>query len=63
MNVCMTLGRYKGMPPFLAVATTEALFAAVGLFLLAKQNGWWWQLKQLWKKALAQAEADQPKEI
>jgi lipopolysaccharide export system permease protein len=45
----MGLGRHDRLPPFVAAAATEVILGAVGLYLLAISNGWWWQLREVWK--------------
>jgi lipopolysaccharide export system permease protein len=39
-------GRYGRLPPFVAVALPEVVFAAVALHWLAIKNGWYWQLHE-----------------
>jgi lipopolysaccharide export system permease protein len=51
MNVFMAAGRFNRLSPFLAVVSTEVIFGLVGLYLLALRNGWWWQFRQLFKRA------------
>ena len=50
MNIFMAAGKYKGLPPFVAVLATPAIFAVIGLSLMAIKNGWFWQLRDLWQK-------------
>jgi lipopolysaccharide export LptBFGC system permease protein LptF len=50
MNGAMALGKHDRLPPFFSVAVMEVAFGAVGLHLLAMNNGWWWQLRDVWKK-------------
>jgi lipopolysaccharide export system permease protein len=50
MSVFMAMGRFDRLPPFIAAVATEAIFGAIGLYLLASSNGWWWQLYEWWKK-------------
>jgi lipopolysaccharide export system permease protein len=54
MNVFMAAGRFNRMSPFLAVIITEVIFGAIGLHLLAVNNGWWWQLAETGKRWFAQ---------
>jgi lipopolysaccharide export system permease protein len=48
MNVFMAIGRGNRMPPFLAVSTTLVVFGLIGLHLLARSNGWYWQAQEWW---------------
>jgi hypothetical protein len=32
-----------------AASITDLLFGVVGLYLMAVNNGWFWQLRELWK--------------
>jgi lipopolysaccharide export system permease protein len=50
MNVFLAAGKNYRISPFLAVAATQMIFGAIGLYLLASNNGWWWQLRELWKE-------------
>jgi lipopolysaccharide export LptBFGC system permease protein LptF len=50
MSVFLAAGRFNRLPPFIAAVATEAIFGAVGFYLLAMQNGWWWQLLEWWKQ-------------
>jgi hypothetical protein len=34
------------------------VFGGIGFALLARQNGWWWQLREWWKQWQAQRAAD-----
>jgi lipopolysaccharide export system permease protein len=54
MSVFLAAGRFNRLPPFIAAVATEAIFGGVGFYLLAMQNGWWWQLLEWWKKWRAQ---------
>jgi lipopolysaccharide export system permease protein len=56
MNVFMAAGRFNRLPPFIAVIATEVIFGAIGLHLLAINNGWWWQLLEVAKRWKAQWE-------
>jgi lipopolysaccharide export system permease protein len=47
-------GQFNRLPPFIAAVATEAIFGGVGFYLLARQNGWWRQLPEWWKKWRAQ---------
>jgi hypothetical protein len=44
----MAIGRGNRMPPFLAVSTTLVVFGLIGLHLLARSNGWYWQAQEWW---------------
>jgi LPS export ABC transporter permease LptG len=46
----MAMGRHDRLPPLVAASATEVIFGAVGIYLLAANNGWWWQLRELWKQ-------------
>jgi len=50
MNVFLAAGRFNRLSPFMAVAATEIIFGAIGFYLLALNNGWWWQLQEFWKQ-------------
>ena len=54
INFSMTLGKHDRLPAFVSVIIVPALFALVGLYLLAVENGWWWQLTELGKRLLVQ---------
>jgi lipopolysaccharide export system permease protein len=45
----MAMGRHNRLPPTVAASAAEVIFGLVGLYLLAVNNGWWWQLHELWK--------------
>jgi hypothetical protein len=49
----MTLGKHDRLPPFVSVIAMELVFGAIGLHLLALNNGWWWQLRDLWRRVEA----------
>jgi lipopolysaccharide export system permease protein len=49
-NVFLTAGRFDRLPPFVAAIATEVIFGAIGLGLLVWQNGWWWQLWEIWRR-------------
>jgi lipopolysaccharide export LptBFGC system permease protein LptF len=49
MNGFRTLGNHDRLPPFISIVAMEVVFGAVGLHLLALNNGWWWQLRDVWK--------------
>jgi lipopolysaccharide export system permease protein len=49
-NIFIVAGRTNHLPPFVAVIATEAIFGAIGLYLLALSNGWWWQLLEAAKR-------------
>jgi lipopolysaccharide export system permease protein len=48
-NLFLAAGRYNRLPPFVAAIATEVIFGAVGLYLLALNNGWWRQLVDIGK--------------
>jgi lipopolysaccharide export system permease protein len=48
--VFLPAGRFDRLPPFVAVALPEALFAAVALHWLAIKNGWYWQIHEWYVK-------------
>jgi len=50
VNGFRTLGNHDRLPPFFSIVAMEVLFGAVGLHLLALNNGWWWQLRDVWKR-------------
>jgi lipopolysaccharide export system permease protein len=50
MNGFRTLGNHDRLPPFLSIVAMEVVFGALGLHLLALNNGWWWQLRDVWKR-------------
>jgi lipopolysaccharide export system permease protein len=50
MNIFLVAGKHDRLPPILAVAATPMIFGAIGLYLLAVNSGWWWQLRELWKE-------------
>jgi lipopolysaccharide export system permease protein len=50
MHGFMTLGQYNRLPPFVSVIVMEVVFGAIGLHLLALNNGWWWQLLEVGKR-------------
>jgi lipopolysaccharide export system permease protein len=50
MGVFMAAGRFNRLPPFVAAIATEVIFGAIGLYLLALSNGWWWQLLEVGKR-------------
>jgi lipopolysaccharide export system permease protein len=58
MNGFMALGKHSKLPPFFSVIAMEVVFGAIGLYLLALGNGWWWQLLEIAKKLKAQWEED-----
>ena len=43
-QVFLAAGSYNRLPPFVAAISTEFIFGAVGIYLLAVKNGWGWQL-------------------
>ena len=43
-QVFLAAGRFNRLPPFIAAISTELIFGAIGLYLLALKNGWGWQL-------------------
>lgn len=58
MNIFLAAGKFNRISPFLAVTATQMIFGAIGLYLLANNNGWWWQLRELWKEWQAARNAD-----
>jgi len=58
MSVFMAAGSNNRLPPFLAVIAPELIFGALGLHLLAINNGWWRQLLAAWKQWHAESEED-----
>jgi lipopolysaccharide export system permease protein len=58
MNGFMTLGKHDRLPPFFSVIAMQVVFGAVGLHLLALNNGWWWQLRDWGKRVQALWKAD-----
>jgi len=54
-NLVVGMGNFNKLPPFLAAVATPVAFGIVGLWLLAGQYGWWWQMLELarewWGKA------------
>ncbi len=56
--ISMAMGRNSRLPPMVAAAAPEVLFGLIGIYLIAMNNGWLWQLRELWKKFLAWYEAD-----
>jgi len=46
----LAFGVHNRLPPFVAVIATEVIFGAIGLHLLAVNNGWWWQLLETGKR-------------
>ncbi len=56
MNGFMALGKHNRLSPFFSVVAMELVFGAIGLYLLALGNGWWWQLLEIGKKLKAQWE-------
>ncbi len=46
----LAFGIHNRLPPFVAVAATEVIFGGIALYLLALNNGWWWQLIQYAKR-------------
>ena len=46
----MAMGKHGRLPPLVAACATEVIFGGIGLYLLAINNGWWWQLRELWKE-------------
>jgi len=58
INASMTLGKHDRLPPFVSVIVVPIVFAVVGLYLLAIENGWWWQLVESGKRWLAEYKED-----
>ena len=50
MNIFKAAGSMNKLPPFIAVVASLVIFGAIGLHLLAMNNGWWWQLRDLGKR-------------
>ncbi|MCE0483678.1 MAG: LptF/LptG family permease [Methylacidiphilales bacterium] len=50
MSVFIAAGRFNRLPPFIAVIATPTLFGLLGLHLLAVKNGWWWQLREYYRR-------------
>ena len=44
MNGFVALGKHSRLPPLFSVVAMEIVFGAVALWLLAFNNGWWWQI-------------------
>jgi lipopolysaccharide export system permease protein len=59
MSVFIGAGSNNRLSPFLSVIATEVIFGLLGLYLLAMNNGWWWQLRELYKHWRAEWIADQ----
>jgi lipopolysaccharide export system permease protein len=49
-QIFLAFGSHNRLPPFIAVIATEMIFGAIGLHLLALNNGWWWQLLEVGKR-------------
>jgi len=49
-SVFLAMGRANRLPAFIAVMATPTIFGALGLYLMAIKNGWWWQLREYWKQ-------------
>lgn len=62
-GVFLAAGTNNRLSPFLAVTATPFIFGVVGLYLLAINNGWWWQLRELWKEWQAARIASLKEEI
>jgi lipopolysaccharide export system permease protein len=56
--IFMAMGRNNRLPPVVAASAAEVIFGLIGLYLLAVNNGWFWQLRELWKKFMAWYESD-----
>jgi lipopolysaccharide export system permease protein len=56
--IFMAMGRNSRLPPMVAAAAAEVLFGLIGLYLLGVSNGWFWQLRELWKKFMAWYESN-----
>jgi lipopolysaccharide export system permease protein len=51
MSVFLAVGgEFNRLSPFISAAAAEAIFGGVGFYLLAMQNGWWWQVREWWKQ-------------
>jgi lipopolysaccharide export system permease protein len=46
----IAFGAHDRLPPFVAVVASEVIFGAVGLHMLARSNGWWWQLLEVGRR-------------
>jgi len=57
MTFFLTQGRNGHLPPFIAAIITQVIFGGLALHLLARSQGWWWQLHEYWKKWQAQRTA------
>jgi lipopolysaccharide export system permease protein len=49
-QVFMAFGDHNRLPPFIAAIAPEMIFGVIGLYLLAVNNGWWWQLVEAGKR-------------
>ena len=56
--IFMAMGRNNRLPPMVAASAAEVIFGLIGLYLLAINNGWFWQLRELRKKFMAWYESD-----
>jgi lipopolysaccharide export LptBFGC system permease protein LptF len=56
--IFMAMGRNNRLPPVVAASAAEIIFGLIGLYLLAVNNGWFWQLRELWKKFIAWYDSD-----
>jgi lipopolysaccharide export system permease protein len=63
MNFFMALGRHNRLSPFVSVVAMEVVFGAIGLHLLARSNGWWWQLLETGKRWQAEWTEDEAEEL
>jgi lipopolysaccharide export system permease protein len=50
MQLFMAFGAHNRLPPFVSVAATLVIFGAIGLYMLALNNGWGWQLAEAAKR-------------
>lgn len=63
MYVFTAAGQHNRLPPFVAVAATEVIFGTIGLYLLALNNGWGWQLLEYWNGRRGRSVADRDAEL
>lgn len=57
-SVFLAAGNNNRLPPFIAAGMPQLIFGSIGLYLLAIENGWWWQLLEYWKRWQARHLAD-----
>jgi lipopolysaccharide export system permease protein len=61
INASIALGKHDRLSPFVSVVAVQIIFAAMGLYLLARENGWWWQLVHYSKRWLVEEEGEKGK--